>query len=464
MGKQSSRMVYDGKDHKDIYFRGKYHDAMYVGYELLWHKIRQEGYYLCIVENGKEGRYEEGLYIIVFDEKTQEFEMILELIYRPDSLTENYFGGTRTVDGERIYICGLSWDDVVWASIDGINYEKTNLVIKDNADYRAFLSTLYHSYSSKNDSGIITKKNYTWYVTGEAGGHCYICKITITKSEDNKYDVTQERLDTGLMYSNPFPNEKRSFNMIAPNHGDSRFALHTDYYTYKNDIVTKPDSIKNEYTKAKISYYDTEKESAGKIAEFEYQSFKYNGNNPIRRTIGVNDFYCANGVYVFFIIDYYEEFKIEKKQKLYVCFSFDGSVYSKTLIYDKHITQSDTASAFPSISSVIYRNGMYYLYGGGEKNEYYEPPYTLYLTTDFSYFQKKYIPREIKIGGRKFNTLALIKEESKTSTHDRIYFCNGEIREPEDGLLILHEDLLIYIDNMFFRESGGNRIFSYKGA
>lgn len=39
MGRQSSRLIYKGKDHKDIYFQGHYHDAMYVGSRLVWEKI-----------------------------------------------------------------------------------------------------------------------------------------------------------------------------------------------------------------------------------------------------------------------------------------------------------------------------------------------------------------------------------------------------------------------------------------
>ena len=39
MGKQSSRMIYRGKDHKDIYFSGNYHNAMYKGSRLVWRKL-----------------------------------------------------------------------------------------------------------------------------------------------------------------------------------------------------------------------------------------------------------------------------------------------------------------------------------------------------------------------------------------------------------------------------------------
>lgn len=46
MGKQSARLIYQGKDHKDIYFQGKYHRAMYLGNKLLWEKLAGEKYFL----------------------------------------------------------------------------------------------------------------------------------------------------------------------------------------------------------------------------------------------------------------------------------------------------------------------------------------------------------------------------------------------------------------------------------
>lgn len=39
MGKQSSRIYFQEKDHKDIWFQGNYHNAMYVGSQLVWKKL-----------------------------------------------------------------------------------------------------------------------------------------------------------------------------------------------------------------------------------------------------------------------------------------------------------------------------------------------------------------------------------------------------------------------------------------
>lgn len=40
MGRQSSRIFFQGKDHKDIYFQGHYHDKMYIGSTLVWEKLK----------------------------------------------------------------------------------------------------------------------------------------------------------------------------------------------------------------------------------------------------------------------------------------------------------------------------------------------------------------------------------------------------------------------------------------
>lgn len=44
MGRQSSRLYYNGKDHKDIYYNGKYHNAMYYKNQggLIWQKLDDE--------------------------------------------------------------------------------------------------------------------------------------------------------------------------------------------------------------------------------------------------------------------------------------------------------------------------------------------------------------------------------------------------------------------------------------
>ena len=42
--RQSSRIYFVGKDHKDIYFQGHYHDKMYIGSQLVWEKLKGREY------------------------------------------------------------------------------------------------------------------------------------------------------------------------------------------------------------------------------------------------------------------------------------------------------------------------------------------------------------------------------------------------------------------------------------
>ena len=46
MGKQSARLYYQGKDHKDIHFKGRLHDKMYVGSNLVWEKLYPDSYFI----------------------------------------------------------------------------------------------------------------------------------------------------------------------------------------------------------------------------------------------------------------------------------------------------------------------------------------------------------------------------------------------------------------------------------
>ena len=44
MGKQSARLYYKGKDHKDIYYKGHYHVKMYKGDQLIWEKLKSSSW------------------------------------------------------------------------------------------------------------------------------------------------------------------------------------------------------------------------------------------------------------------------------------------------------------------------------------------------------------------------------------------------------------------------------------
>ncbi|MCH5261584.1 MAG: hypothetical protein J1F42_01595 [Lachnospiraceae bacterium] len=54
MGTQSARLYYQGKDHKDIFYRGNFHNKMYKGNQLLWEKLYPDE---CLLDWGNTGIY-----------------------------------------------------------------------------------------------------------------------------------------------------------------------------------------------------------------------------------------------------------------------------------------------------------------------------------------------------------------------------------------------------------------------
>lgn len=67
MGKQSARLYYDGKDHKDIYFQENYHWKMYKGNEKIWEKLIGNEYianYTRITDIENKSIYKEAAHLI----------------------------------------------------------------------------------------------------------------------------------------------------------------------------------------------------------------------------------------------------------------------------------------------------------------------------------------------------------------------------------------------------------------
>lgn len=57
MGKQSARLYYQGKDHKDIFYQGNFHDKMYKGNRLLWEKLYPAAYFVTTRVLQDKSRY-----------------------------------------------------------------------------------------------------------------------------------------------------------------------------------------------------------------------------------------------------------------------------------------------------------------------------------------------------------------------------------------------------------------------
>lgn len=429
MGKQSARMVYQRKDHKDIYFRGKYHDAMYVGSELVWHKIRQEGYYVFIYVNPSKE-----MVVTIFDENTGNVQKVLEVIKNPES-DASFVTLMSITDGERIYLSTLGDEALIAASIDGIHYGNTNLNVIDNMNMFA-IGRFHFSYKEEKE-GVISTKNCMWGPNIATGLYGYVILKYVITLNDNVYSLEKKHVETRLTAGRIDSDRiEETNNFITPETQKSKIAWHVRYYREKTDEKRVTYAVK---------YYNVETETSGEIVEFNYG-------------VTLTHFCCINGVYMFFVRREIDGEKWgEKIFYLYIYYSFDGIKYESSLIEEKY-TKPGEKIAIPE--SILYRMGMYYIYCLPENNTTGSPN-VVRLTADFKHFSKKYIPQELEIDGKTFDTVNGFKPfEKALGNEGRTYFCNGEMCTPEDGIVGFTKIGTVYIDNMFFRKSSGNKIIT----
>lgn len=434
MGKQSSRMLYKGKDHKDIYFQGKYHDAMYLGYELLWHKIRQEGYYVLIYMR-RDHYARDKIIVSIFDEEAETFEKILEV--EKDPLSDAYYVDfIAAMDDQRIYLSTLGTSTFIASSTDGIHYGNTNLNYQENKNMLVF-SYNYFSEIEKDENGASKRINYTWSNTSYGAHNTYYLFKNAIKLKNKEYIVETKGVETNLPYKYVTYDKRFEHSyMMFSSHKQSRFALHVSRFVQGYGTGNENETVT-------IKYYDVWNESSGEIEKIQGENLGIN----------VSLFDCINGVYIFCVEKGYA-----KNRELHIYYSFDGIKYNNSLLIRKSI---GAGIEMPAPMFVLYRMSMYYIYCTAEDSKIGSPK-TLFLTTDFKHFSKKSIPSEIEIDGKTINTFYPVEIENDNvygSAHCR-YFCNGDIGYPKDGILASFKEGTVYIDNMFLRESQGNKILA----
>lgn len=439
MGKQSARLYFEGKDHKDIFFHGKCHDAMYIGAELVWHKIRKEGYYVLIYFRG-ESYVNQKLIVSIFDEKTQIVEKVLEVGKDQYGDEDIYYIDLQSaMDDERIYLSTIGTSTRIASSMDGIYYGEANLDYYGNEDLFTYAQN-YFSYTKNKESGSAQRGNCIYGITTFGIATFYISKSTI-KEENGVCTVNTEKVDTKISNRNvQFSDYKESNHLIFSNYGKSKIILHTkqvaqDYGTEKGKSMLT------------VNYYDVETEISGNITQFNYSAME---------SAVITDFNYINGVYMFF---YRRDINGEKWGEyihyLYIYYSCDGINYEHSLIERKY-TKPGENIAIPR--HVLNRMGMYYIYCLPE-NTKIGSPNVLLLTTDFKHFSKKYIPAELDVDGKTFDTVnGFTPIEADAGARSGRYFYNGEISYPDDGIFASTKVGKVYIDNMFFRKSKGNKI------
>lgn len=409
MGKQSSRILYKGKDHKDIFFRGKFHEAMYIGSELVWHKIKKEGYYSIIIHSGARE-----MYILVFNEAEGNFEIIRKIV--PEYGTAGYNVPTiATLDDDRFYVSTLGTSDLLASSTDGINWENTNLSYENPLAIPTLMAFSYYL-------------DYMWSASYDATYK--IVKIFVS-FKNGSYSIESRVVETRLVHTEEIT------ELIRPAGRKSEIAL---YVRTQRD---RSGESKNWKTILKIGYFNIENEMSGEICSLTAYDAMQHG------------FFSVNDTYIFFVEK--SSYELLSRER-YIYYSHDGVNFSNTLLEK---TGFNDVFDFDIPKFAHCRNGMYYFYCNGN-SAYSTGNAGVILTSDFKNFSMKKINGSIRIGNITATFLRLKAIESVDVIVQ--YFYNGERSQPEDGMIFLYKSneketgFLIYIDNMFFRESDGNRI------
>lgn len=181
MGKQSARLYYQGNDHKDIYFHGKYHQAMYKANQLVWKKILGNEYivfshlnklYVLDLENKQIFSYgKEYLYRLINNEKN--------LILQMDS--ENYSDGIFTSNNGTFYRYKGKWDepnDAAWTTTEYYVACNGTYILKSNYS-TGTTKTYYKMYSFLLDQDENIIPNYNVFEK-EVSDNLYIIHQSIS--------------------------------------------------------------------------------------------------------------------------------------------------------------------------------------------------------------------------------------------------------------------------------------------
>lgn len=225
MGKQSARMYYQRKDHKDIFFKGKYHMAMYKGKELVWKKIFGNEYIVFVHPLGNQIKilYLKEKEIYSFNEEhgallINDEGVFLASMYYPDVSDLGLFlsrNGTRykyisdvSLKIDRLRIFPIHKKGFYSSYVENLNYKMNLYSLNENGDSvvetevfseqhknnlstQLFLinATIYESdkipffYFSSSSNSEFGKSKYFYYAHGSE-----VKKVNIILGEDDIID------------------------------------------------------------------------------------------------------------------------------------------------------------------------------------------------------------------------------------------------------------------------------------
>lgn len=183
MGRQSSRLYFQGKDHKDIYYKGHYHDKMYLGSSLVWEKIKHLFGYKLYAKVPFTFPYAYGdLFVAESEEtvifiaaissttvyKTNDFENIEEVLHatekvKPTGTVTNCFRNVYFANG---YFFVTTEYGPFYRSTDAINWEEVDTFYFDTNGFKG--SILLGNGVSYDQYTLSVYNDTAFYTTGRA--------------------------------------------------------------------------------------------------------------------------------------------------------------------------------------------------------------------------------------------------------------------------------------------------------
>lgn len=404
MGKQSSRLIYREKDHKDIYFKGKYHWAMYKGSKLVWEKLAGDEYFVTSCTSRKGG-----IRTLVVDIPNKDY---FELLPRHEGIV---------LYNNLDFCFGLgdhNGKEHVFATIDGLHYklgdefERENLSVGDSAFYGFTKDSLYYIFEKHYGSNVCSSISQ-YYI----GDDLVVKKGNEIQFEDYvRQNITSVNSDILILRINNFGNNG-NFTITYLN--DKNLSTVTSAIPYMSGFSGQLFCINNFLYGIEVSGYyvpniseEVEYWLSIKLCDIEagtagaYKCINLTGkgvSQSVRRVLYIREFF-----YVYYSI-----------QLSY------GSADSES--YCAKISRSGTVISNKKIEYRVKAKSKY-----GEEIEFYP-----------SVFPQK----------AAFPSTAVY--ENSTFFDGASYFKNG-IQMEKEGIILVNSTYFVYIDNMFWEDSENN--------
>lgn len=205
MGAQSSRLYFDGKDHKDIYYQGKYHTAMYKGNQLVWAKTEIEDVsllsncpiYLKEIDGKLYGIYENGYICVLANKESFTFYDSV-----PNGISAHWVGDNAIFQMDKIFpspsseVCFQYYDikkrkHFVVQTLADKNIAQVSKVVTNWRHEAAYIGFVKYTGSSLNDW------SYDSYILGSlnsAVGYVNIHKYLYLSEDRVSADVASADL------------------------------------------------------------------------------------------------------------------------------------------------------------------------------------------------------------------------------------------------------------------------------